>query len=176
MKLTHAKPLCLGRMGALESCSAGLFCKFFAIRQLQTILFRSELFFWYGIWKSYKTSTVCFSEWWPPTKCKLIFDISSKPVNWDILIGCWGISTNQKVDIWATMESKTEGTMRKSIENWCQKIVYILLGVIILKNKQWQQCNHLASTQQCYQQTQCCWWTYHYNEWHSSEEISSPCK
>ena len=38
------------------------------------------------------------------------------------------------------MESKTEGTMRKSIENWvenwCQKIVYILLGVIILKNKQ----------------------------------------
>ena len=45
------------------------------------------------------------------------------------------------MDIWATMESKTEGTMRKSIENWvenwCQKIVYILLGVIILKNKQW---------------------------------------
>ena len=34
------------------------------------------------------------------------------------------------------MESKTEGTMRKSIENWCQKIVYILLGVIIQKNKQ----------------------------------------
>ena len=38
------------------------------------------------------------------------------------------------------MESKTEGTMQKSIENWvenwCQKIVYILLGVIILKNKQ----------------------------------------
>ena len=67
--------------------------------------------------------------------------VAKKPVNWDILIGCWGISTNQKVDIWATMESKTEDTMQKSIdnwvENWCQKIVYILLGVIILKNKQW---------------------------------------
>ena len=37
------------------------------------------------------------------------------------LIGCWRISTNQKMVQIATMESKTEGTMWKSIKNCVRK-------------------------------------------------------
>ena len=58
-----------------------------------------------------------------------------------ILIGCWRIFTNQRMVEKATMESKTEATMWKSIKNWirkwCHKWVYILFGVIYRKNKQW---------------------------------------
>ena len=58
-----------------------------------------------------------------------------------ILNGCWRILTNQRMVEKATMESKTEATMWKSIKNWirkwCHKWVYILFGVTYPKKKQW---------------------------------------
>ena len=51
------------------------------------------------------------------------------------------VSTNQVMVKWATIQSKMNGTIWKSIENlirnWCQKFHTILLRVISLKNKQW---------------------------------------
>ena len=50
------------------------------------------------------------------------------------------VSTNQVMVKWATIQSKMNGTIWKSIENlirnWCQKFHTILLRVISLKNKQ----------------------------------------
>ena len=52
------------------------------------------------------------------------------------------VSTNQVMVKWATIQSKMNGTIWKSIENlirnWCQKFHTILLRVISLKNKQWR--------------------------------------
>ena len=51
------------------------------------------------------------------------------------------VSTNQVMVKWATIQSKMNGTIWKSIENlirnWCQKFHTILLRVISVKNKQW---------------------------------------
>ena len=55
-------------------------------------------------------------------------------------MGCWRISTNQKVVEKATMESKTEGTMWQSIQNCvrdsCQKWPCILSWTNYRENKQ----------------------------------------
>ena len=51
------------------------------------------------------------------------------------------VSTNQVMVKWATIQSKMNGTIWKSIENliknWSQKFHTMLLWVISLKNQQW---------------------------------------
>ena len=59
------------------------------------------------------------------------------------------VSTNQVMVKWATIQSKMNGTIWKSIENlirnWCQKFHTILLRVIFLKNKQCQDNEYLQN-------------------------------